>query len=166
MDNVTTSNVKTAVKLDHKHDVELSLVQRAVNAIAAFCGSIPFIVIHLVLFILWIAYNTLASNGFDPYPYTFLTMTVSLEAILLSSILLINQNSASLKSDHRHMLDLQVNMLTEQENTAMLRVIDKIAKKIGVDSSELADYLEDTKHEEVLEALEKEDKDNGVQALR
>lgn len=115
------------------------------------------------IFSTWIAYNWFAGDkGFDPYPFTFLTMTVSLEAIILSSLLLISQNRMANQSDLRHKLDLQINLLAEQENTMTLRVLDRIARKLDVDSSELADYLQDTKAEEVSEALEAEEQTKGV----
>lgn len=158
MDEITASNVKKAVELDHKHDDDLTMPEKIANKANDFAGSVAFIICHLVVFTLWIGYNLFAGkSGFDPYPFTFLTMTVSLEAIILSSLLLISQNRMADKSDARHKLDLQINLLAEQENTMMLRVLDRIAEKLGTDSKELEEYLEDVRPEEVSDAIEKEE---------
>jgi uncharacterized membrane protein len=70
---------------------------------------------------------------FDPYPFTFLTLVVSLEAIFLASFILISQNYELRISDRRNQLDLQINLLTEQENTKMIQMLERIAKKVGAD---------------------------------
>jgi uncharacterized membrane protein len=57
---------------------------------------------------------------------------VSLEAIFLSTFILISQNHETRLSERRNQLDLQVNLLSEQENTKMLTIIARIAKKLGV----------------------------------
>ncbi len=158
MENITAANVKTAYELEHKHDGDLTRLERIADGVASFAGTVAFIIWHLGIFACWITFNITMPSSFDPYPFTFLTMTVSLESILLSGILLINQKVAGTRADRRHQLDLQVNLLAEQENTMMLRVLDRIATKLGVDSSELADYLDDTKAEDVLEKIEEADK--------
>ena len=159
MDEITAKNVKTVIELDHKHDRDITLPERCAVAVNNFAGSVAFIVWHLAIFTLWIGWNALAKeSALDPYPFTFLTMAVSLESILLSSLLLISQNRISTAQDRRHQLDLQINLLSEQENTAMLIVLDRLAKKLGVDSIELKDYIDETKPEEVVEALEAQEK--------
>ncbi len=158
MDDITAANVKTAYELEHKHDAEMTRLQRIANRIAVSSGTVAFIVFHMCAFTAWIVFNLFESVAFDPYPFTFLTMTVSLESIMLSGILLISQAKVGAQQDRRHQLDLQINLLAEQENTMMLRVLDRIATKLGVDSSELADYLKDTRPEEVAQRLEEADK--------
>jgi uncharacterized membrane protein len=158
MDNIIAANAKRTSVLDHKHDAEQTRLEKLTDVAADWTGSVPFIIWHLVIFGGWIIVNSVKSIAFDPFPYTLLTMIVSLESILLSSILLINQNKISKQQDDRHKLDLQLNMLAEQENTMMMRVMNRIANKLDVKSSELANYLEDTRPEEVLEEIEKADK--------
>ena len=156
MDEVTAKNVKTAIELDKKLDAKVTVFERCAISVNNFAGSTAFIIWHCSVFAAWIAWNSLGGK-LDPYPFTFLTMAVSLESILLASLLLISQNRISKQQDRRHMLDLQINMLAEQENTAMLIVIDRIAKKLGVDATELKDYIDETKPEEVMQALEAEE---------
>jgi len=159
-DDITAKNVRTAIELDHKHDQDISKLERIAIKVNDFAGSVAFIIWHFLIFGSWMAYNYFAhKHAFDPYPFTFLTMTVSLESIFLSALLLIAQNRISNAQDQRYKLDLQINLLAEQENTLMMRVIDRMAKKMGVDASELQDYLDDTKPDKVAEVIEQVEKE-------
>jgi uncharacterized membrane protein len=85
------------------------------------------------VFALWIGWNALpVLPHFDPYPFTFLTLVVSLEAIFLSSFILISQNYEMRVTERRSQLDLQINLLAEQENTKILQMLDRMARKLGV----------------------------------
>jgi uncharacterized membrane protein len=98
-------------------------------------------VIHLVWFAGWIIINggfIRRVKPFDPFPFSLLTMIVSLEAIFLSIWILISQNQMSRQADRREHLDLQVNLLAEQESTATLRVVNRIAQHLGLDVSDCA----------------------------
>jgi uncharacterized membrane protein len=134
VEELTARNVRSVVELDEAARANRTFGQRAVHAIAQFCGSMPFVWINLVLFAGWIATNTVPGwKHFDPFPYTFLTLAVSLEAIFLSTFILISQNEEARLADRRNALDLQINLLAEQENTKMLKMLDQIAKKVGAD---------------------------------
>lgn len=69
------------------------------------------------------------------YPFSLLTLIVSLEAIFLSTLILMSQNRDAHLSERRNQLDLQINLLTEQENTKMLTMLKQIADKVGADVS-------------------------------
>jgi uncharacterized membrane protein len=89
-----------------------------------------------VWFAAWIVINGGVVRGiapFDPFPFSLLTMVVSLEAIFLSIWILISQNQMSRQADRREHLDLQINLLAEQESTATLRIVNRIAEHLGVD---------------------------------
>jgi uncharacterized membrane protein len=75
-------------------------------------------------------------SHFDPFPFNFLTLIVSLEAIFLSTFILISQNHETRLSERRNQLDLQVNLLSEQENTKMLTILERIATKVGVSTDD------------------------------
>src|SRR4051812_42333960 len=106
---------------------------RAAELVARFCGSITFVWIHAALFAAWIGWNVIpALPHFDPYPFTFLTLVVSLEAIFLSSFILISQNYEMRVTERRSQLDLQINLLAEQENTKILQMLDRMARKLGI----------------------------------
>ena len=77
-----------------------TLVQKSADWIAAFAGSIPFLLIHVGLFAFWLIVNWIKIPGipqFDPYPFGFLTLAVSLEAIFLSVFVLLSQNRQAAK---------------------------------------------------------------------
>ena len=90
---------------------------------------------------------------FDPFPYGLLTLVVSLEAIFLSTFVLISQNRLSEEAEGRANLNLQIALLTEHEVTRVLQMLDAIQDKLGIDNnedSELADLEMETKPEDVL----------------
>jgi uncharacterized membrane protein len=131
-DDVTRENVEAMHRLEEAAMSRRTSADRAAAAIAHFCGSMTFVWIHVAVFAAWIAYNTLPwFDAFDPYPFTFLTLVVSLEAIFLSTFILISQNYDMRVSEQRNQLDLQINLLAEQENTKILQVLELIAKKVG-----------------------------------
>ena len=73
---------------------------------------------------------------FDPFPYTFLTLVVSLEAIFLSTFILISQNYETRVAERRNHLDLQINLLSEAENTKMLRLLVAISEAMGIETED------------------------------
>ncbi len=106
--------------------------QRIADLIADFSGSIPFLLVNLVAFIIWIILNTLGSRSvqFDPYPFQFLTMAVSLEAIFLSIFVLISQNRQAAKDRIKADLDYQVDVKSEMEMGVMMAKISDIERKL------------------------------------
>jgi uncharacterized membrane protein len=85
------------------------------------------------------------SRPFDPFPFSFLTLVVSLEAIFLTLLVLMSQNRMIKEADKRAHLDLQLNMLAEQEGTELLRLVQKICKHLGMDeeADEAAQHLQE-----------------------
>ncbi|GAC1391441.1 MAG: hypothetical protein NVS4B11_19210 [Ktedonobacteraceae bacterium] len=106
--------------------------QRIADLIADFSGSIPFLLLNLVAFVIWIVANTLGPKNvqFDPYPFQFLTMAVSLEAIFLSIFVLISQNRQSAKDRIKADLDYQVNVKSELEMSVMTVKMQEIEQKL------------------------------------
>ncbi len=80
------------------------------DKITAFCGSMLFVYMHIVWFVWWVWYNLASSTPFDPYPFGFLTLIVSLEAIVLATFILISQNREGLVNALRGELDYQVDL--------------------------------------------------------
>ena len=94
---------------------------------------------------------------FDPFPYGLLTMIVSLEAIFLSTFVLISQNRMTEQAEHRADLDLHIDLLTEYEMTRVLQMLHAIEDKLGIESSqneELAALEQYTDPESVLDEIE------------
>jgi uncharacterized membrane protein len=134
VEELTQRNVELIGRLETAAADRLSAVDRVIDWITAFCGSTAFLVVHVLWFGAWLALNTVPGmRHFDPYPFQFLTLVVSLEAILLSTFILITQNRQAALADRRNHLDLQINLLSEQENTKMLVLLDRVARKLGVD---------------------------------
>ena len=131
---------------------------RVAAAIARFCGSMTFVWIHVLVFAAWIGYNALPwFHPFDPYPFTFLTLVVSLEAIFLSTFILISQNYDMRVSERRNQLDLQINLLAEQENTKTLQMLERIAKKVGAhlgDDPQVRALEEATRPDSLVDQIE------------
>jgi uncharacterized membrane protein len=131
--DVTRENVRAMHKLEEIAVSQRSFADRIAEFVAKFCGSITFVWIHVALFTGWILWNVLPGfKHFDPYPFTFLTLCVSLEAIFLSSFILISQNYEMRIAERRNQLDLQINLLSEQENTKMLLLLEAMARRLGV----------------------------------
>ena len=125
-------------------------------------GSMPFLLVNCVWFAIWIALNVGLIPGipiFDPFPFGFLTMIVSLEAIILAIIVLISQNRAARIADLREEVALQVEEISEQEVTKILELIVKLSAAQGIDLSEdeeLRSMLRPTDTERLTDQLEKE----------
>jgi uncharacterized membrane protein len=133
VEELTEHNVEAIHRLENEAQRSVSALDAVADRVSAFCGSTPFLWAHVIWFAAWIGGNViLGARAFDPYPFTFLTLVVSLEAIFLSSFLLISQNHASHVSERRNQLDLQFNLHSEQENTKMLEMLQRIARAVGV----------------------------------
>ena len=158
VEEMTKQNVQTIVQLEETAKANREKTDQMADAIARFCGSFTFVWVYLIWFAAWIVINILPGlPQFDPYPFTFLTFIVSLEAIFLSTFILISQNHETRLSERRNQLDLQVNLLTEQENTKMLKVLERIADKVGAntqDDPSLQVLEQSTRPEKLVEQIE------------
>jgi len=158
-------NVEAVVKLEENFLRDRSLSDRLADVIAAFAGSLKFVALHAVVYGLWIVINLGKIPGipkFDPYPYMLLSMSVSLEAIFLSTFVLIKQNRMSRREDLRAHLDLQINLLSEREMTLVLQMLQEISSRLGIahPTGELEELSEKTSVEdlatEILDKLPEE----------
>jgi len=138
-----------------------SALDKLSDRVSAFASSPPFLLIHVVWFATWIALNA-RPDAMDPYPFTFLTFLVSLEAIFLTSCVLISQNHLERQAHRRAELDLQINLLAEREMTTVLRKVAAIAAHLGVDDNdldtELAELVEQTDVQAVARTVDAESK--------
>jgi CRP/FNR family cyclic AMP-dependent transcriptional regulator len=104
-----------------------TVVQKAADWISEFSGSIPFLMIHVVIFTLWIGLNTFPGlTHFDPFPFGLLTMVVSLEAIILSVFVLLSQNRQVAKDRIRSDIEYEVNLKAELEIAHMHEKVDRL----------------------------------------
>ena len=150
---------KKLTSLKAKMNLKRSASDRLADRVSSFAGSMTFFVGHVLFFSLWVAMNMDLVPGiktFDPYPFSFLTMVVSLEAIFLSIFVLISQNRESDIADLREEVDLQLNIKAEQEVTRILVMLDEIHDKLGIGSSEDDRELKQMKKRTNLDQMEKE----------
>ncbi|MFN2492047.1 MAG: DUF1003 domain-containing protein [Pyrinomonadaceae bacterium] len=137
VEELTKRNVETVLKLEQAAREHRTPTDRIAEVIAGFCGSMTFVWVHVAWFGGWIVFNSVPGvRHIDPFPFTFLTLVVSLEAIFLSTFILISQNHDARVNQKRNHLDLQINLLSEQENTKMLSLLHAIALKLEADISQ------------------------------
>jgi uncharacterized membrane protein len=163
VDELTERNVEVIRELEKAAKEERTRTDRFAEAIANFCGSMTFVWVHVVWFGFWILINAIPRlPHIDPFPFTFLTLVVSLEAIFLSTFILISQNHDAKISERRNHLDLQINLLSEQENTQMLVMLRAIAEKVGAnlsrDDQEEA-LSEETKPQRLVKQIKEREED-------
>ena len=136
---------------------------RLSDAITAFSGSMLFVWLHVAWFSMWIAVNLGLVPGvpvFDEFPFGLLTMVVSLEAIFLSTFVLVSQNRMQAIADRRAELDLHVNLLAEVEATEILKKLVRIEKRLGIpmmpgEEEMLEELTQETNPVHIVEELER-----------
>lgn len=130
-----TRNVRTIADFEERALASRTLGERLGDALARVIGTTAFAALHLIWFGVWIALNVGIVGRvrpFDPFPFSLLTMIVSLEAIFLSLVLVISQNRLTRQAEKRSHLDLQINLLAEEESTKALQLLASIAEHLGV----------------------------------
>jgi len=157
-DELTQRNIEVVSKLEAAAREQRTRTDRMAESIANFCGSMTFVWVHVFWFGGWLLVNLLPGvRHIDPFPFTFLTLVVSLEAIFLSTFILISQNHDTRITERRNHLDLQINLLSEQENTRMLAMLSAIAAKLGAelpDDPHLEALKQQTEPEKLVAQIE------------
>lgn len=125
-----------------KADAKRSLAEKFADLLTKKFGSIIFLGLNAVWFLVWILWNNNLIPGlkpFDPFPFGLLTMVVSLEAIFLAIIVLISQNRGARVAELREEVDLQINTLAEEEVTKLIQLVVVLLEKQGVNVEDDAD---------------------------
>lgn len=153
-------NIEAVVQRRKRDARNASREQKAAAAISKFAGSMLFVYIHLVLFGGWIAINVGLVSVVEPWDPSLvvLAMFASVEAIFLSTFVLINQNRMAAEDDARSDLDLQVNLLNEHETTRLISMVEAIARHLNIETQadpELHELKRDVAPEAVLDRLKK-----------
>src|SRR6185295_1154867 len=163
VDELTQRNIEAVRQLEEAAKEERTASDRVAEVIAKFCGSMTFVWVHVAWFGIWVLINVMPGlPHIDPFPFTFLTLVVSLEAIFLSTFILISQNHDTKISERRNHLDLQINLLSEQENTQMLTMLRAIAERVGVDLSQdeqVRAMSEETKPQQLVKQIKEREAD-------
>lgn len=156
--SVLQRNIAALVERRQQEERQRSADERIAEAISRFAGSMRFVYLHLALVGLWVAINL----GVTPLPrfdptFVVLAMVASVEAIFLSTFVLITQNRMAAIADKRADLDVQISLLAEHEITRVVALVSQIAERMGIESAqdpELAELSRDVQPERVLDSLE------------
>ncbi len=161
MAHVVERNIHALLERRHAEDLQQSLQERLAERITRFTGSMAFVYLHLALFGGWIVVNRLPrlppAFHFDPQ-FIVLAMTASVEAIFLSTFVLISQNRMAALADKRADLDLQVSLLAEHEVTRLVSLVAAMAAHMGLEEAanpELSELAQDVAPEKVLDEMER-----------
>ena len=139
-----------------------SIAEKVADLLTSSFGTFGFLLINFFLFVFWILINSSTIAGIeplDPFPYNLLTMIVSLEAIILSIIVLMSQNREAKISDIRSEVDTRVDIVAEEEITKILELLSRLLEKNGIDVSkdeELQKMLKPVDKKYLEEKFEKE----------
>ena len=117
-----------------EEEAEASFEERVASAMTRFTGSMRFVYLHALVYGLWIVANLGWVPGVDPWDPTFviLAMIASVEAIFLSTFILITQNRMAAAESRRAELDVQISLLAEAEITKLVELVSEIAERMGV----------------------------------
>jgi uncharacterized membrane protein len=162
MNRVLVNNIQTLLAKREAEERQAGVQQRVADRITRFVGSMRFVYLQLSIFGAWIAIN-LGWTGLPPFDPSFvvLAMAASVEAIFLSTFVLISQNRLSALSERRADLDLQISLLVEHEVTRILQVTRAVAERIGIEfpaDHEIKELEQDVEPGRVLDTLERESK--------
>jgi uncharacterized membrane protein len=168
MAQVVDRNIQALLEQRREQAQGRSRQERIADRITRFTGSMKFVYIHLLLFGLWILINLGWLPGvrrFDP-SFVVLAMVASVEAIFLSTFVLITQNRMAALADKRADLDLQISLLAEHEITRLITLVTAIAERMGLELArdpELAELSQDVAPEKVMEKMEAQERRFGVE---
>jgi uncharacterized membrane protein len=160
MAKIVERNIQALLERRKQEEEKKTIEERIADAITKFTGSMLFVYIHLILFGGWIIWNVgwIGLKPFDP-TFVVLAMAASVEAIFLSTFVLISQNRMNIQADKRADLDLQISLLTEHEVTRMITLITAMAKKMqieGADNPEIEELKKDVQPEKVMDTMERQ----------
>jgi uncharacterized membrane protein len=154
--------VASVVEMEECERTPQTAEAKLAEGITAFSGTLAFAALNGAWFVIWVLWNSGIAGlpVFDPYPFTFLTFAVSLEAIFLSTFVLISQNRQSVRSDHRSMIDLQVNVIAERELTKILTMVAEVHEHLTGRTG--SGQQRDPEIEQMLDTLRIEELEQGT----
>jgi uncharacterized membrane protein len=134
-ENPTQYNIEAIAKLEHDALERRTLTERLSDVMTKLVGNMGFLLAHLIVIASWSVLNLHMIPGvkaFDPFPFGILALVVSSESVFLTIFVLISQSRMARQSERRSHLDLQVGMLSEQELTTILQMLQKLCQHVGV----------------------------------
>ncbi|HYY36653.1 MAG TPA: DUF1003 domain-containing protein [Xanthobacteraceae bacterium] len=161
MASVLARNIRMLQERREREDATATFEERIAGAITRFTGTMRFVYLHILAYGFWILANLGVIPGvpeFDP-SFVILAMVASVEAIFLSTFILITQNRMSSAADKRAELDLQISLLAEHEVTRLVALLSSIADRLGIETEiddEVEELKKDVAPERVLDEIEEE----------
>lgn len=147
---------------------EAPLSERIAERVTRFTGSMTFVALHLIVYGTWILINLGWLPLVEPFDPTFvvLAMEASVEAIFLSTFVLISQNRMAASADERADLDLHINLLAEHELTKLAQLVERIAERldVAIDDPQIQEIKQTIDPGEVLDALDQQRRAEGQRA--
>ena len=170
MAQIVERNIDALLKRHRQDEAKKTLEEKIADNVTRFTGSMLFVYIHLALFGIWIIWN-LSGLGLKPFDPSFvvLAMFASVEAIFLSTFVLICQNRMNAQADKRADLDLQVSLLTEHEVTRLITLVTAMAKKMEIEDAyhpEIDELAKDVRPEKVMDTMERHKKVSETKKLQ
>jgi uncharacterized membrane protein len=156
--HVVHKNIRALIAVRSREDARRRSSDVLADRIALFAGSMKSVVIHGTAFTMWLVWNVVPGTPkFDPYPFVMLAVLASVEAIFLSTFVLISQNRQASLNEKNAQLDLQINLLAEHEVTRLIALTEAVARKVGVPVAEedLEELKKDVAPERVLEEIDR-----------
>ena len=159
LSSVLHRNIEALRERRVREERSATVEEKIAAAITRFSGSMAFVYIHLAAVLLWISWNVGLIPGvkaFDP-SFVILATAASVEAIFLSTFVLISQNRMAAAADKRADLDLQISLLAEHELTRIARLLAEIAKQMDIPAAkeaELEEVKRDIAPDPVLDRIE------------
>jgi uncharacterized membrane protein len=163
-------NVSALMRHDQEVARRATLQQRLADRITSFAGSMGFVYSHVLIVCSWVLINLQVlpiARAWDP-TFVVLAMVASVEAIFISTFVLISQNKMAEIAERRAQLNLQISLLAEHETTKMMSVVTAIAQKLEVTTPvdrEVQDLQRDVEPEAVLSRLEAETVESHTQGV-
>jgi uncharacterized membrane protein len=159
LSSVLERNIEALTRRRKDEEAAATVQERIAERVTRFTGSMPFVYLHLAVFGFWTVANLGWIPGVPPWDASFVILgtSASVEAIFLSTFVLISQNRMAAAADKRADLDLQVSLLAEHEVTKLVAVVTEIAGRLDVRTSvdsELDEIKQDIAPEAVLDEIE------------
>ena len=158
LNSVLDRNIEALHRRKLEDDSSRSIADQLADHISAFAGSMTFVYIHLAILAFWVLVNIGAITIVPKFDNTFviLATATSVEAIFLSTFILISQNRAALAADRRAELDMHIGLLAEHEVTRLIQITTAIAEHLSIEiqKQDVEELKKDVAPDSVLDKLE------------
>lgn len=160
LSGAVTRNIAAVRDLATQVRCDRNRIDRITDAISRFVGSYRFLAAQVAIVGAWVVVNAAPGLGYiDPFPFEFLNFVLAVEAILLSTVVLMTQNRQGRESAEQAELHLQIGLLAEQETTKMLEMLREIHTKLGLGAAaqdpELREMIQTTQVELIADELKR-----------